>query len=87
MLKLIVGERAKKELSACDKRTKDRYERLIESILKDPFHGIGKPEKLKHIDNAWSRRVDDKNRLVYRVKGTSIEIISILTHYKKLKQN
>ena len=82
MRKLVVGEVIEKELPNYEKRIQCRYESLIESILKDPFHGIGKPERLKHID-AWSRRIDGKNRLVYRVTDTTIEIISILTHYKQ----
>nr|VFJ55753.1 MAG: toxin YoeB [Candidatus Kentron sp. DK] len=39
---------------------------LVDSVLLDPFSGIGKPEPLKHLSSsAWSRRVDHEHRLVY----------------------
>lgn len=85
MRKLIVGESLKKELKSYETQIQQRYERLIESILKDPFYGIGKPERLKHFNslNIWSRRVDKKNRLIYKVTDTTIEIISILDYHKQ----
>ena len=44
--------------------------------------GIGKPEPLKdNLAGYWSRRIDDKNRLVYRIRGANIEIISYAEHY------
>ena len=55
---------------------------LIEDIKKNPFRGLGKPEPLKHeVPPCWSRRINKKDRLVYRVKRNQIEIISILGHY------
>ncbi|MDR1915484.1 MAG: Txe/YoeB family addiction module toxin [Synergistaceae bacterium] len=47
----------------------------MNSILKDiersHFSGIGKPEPLKHERHGfWSRRIDDVNRIVYKVKRT-----------------
>ena len=29
----------------------------------------------------WSRRIDDKNRLVFRIAGEQIEIIQLRGHY------
>ena len=43
--------------------------------------GIGKPERLKHID-GWSRRIDDMNRLVYGVKDGHLHILSCRGHYE-----
>ena len=58
---------------------------LIEDIKKNPFKGLGKPEHLKYeIPPCWSRRINKKDRLVYRIKKNQIEIISILGHYQKL---
>ena len=35
----------------------------------NPFTGIGKPEPLKYdLSGFWSRRIDDKNRIIYEVK-------------------
>jgi len=55
---------------------------LLDSILKNPFKGIGKPEPLKHdYPSCWSRRISHKDRIIYRVERKSIIIISILGHY------
>ena len=55
---------------------------LIEDIKRNPFKGLGKPEHLKYeIPSCWSRRINKKDRLVYRIKKNQIEIISILGHY------
>lgn len=58
---------------------------LIEDIKKNPFKGLGKPEHLKHeISPCWSRRINKKDRLIYRIRRNQIEIISILGHYEQL---
>jgi toxin YoeB len=55
---------------------------LIEAISRDPFSGIGKPEPLKHqLAGCWSRRINDRHRLVYRVNGKTLVILSCIYHY------
>ncbi len=55
---------------------------LIEDIKRNPYKGLGKPEHLKHeFPPCWSRRINKKDRLVYKIKENQIEIISILGHY------
>jgi len=55
---------------------------LIENIKQNPFKGLGKPELLKYeIPPCWSRRINKKDRLVYRIHKRDIHIISILGHY------
>ena len=50
--------------------------------MRDNFKGIGKPEPLKdNLSGLWSRRIDDVNRLVYKVTDNSIEIIQCKGHY------
>ena len=47
------------------------------------LHGIGKPESLKaNLSGYWSRRIDDKNRVVYSVDDEYIKIISCKGHYE-----
>ena len=59
-----------------------RINLLIKDCLRQPFSGIGKPEPLKaNLSGFWSRRIDDTNRLVYRVDGASLVIISCRYHY------
>ena len=66
-----------------DCKTLKRINALIEDILRDdPFEGLGKPEPLKHIlAGAWSRRIDDTNRLVYVVSEQYVTILQARYHY------
>jgi toxin YoeB len=65
-----------------DRKTLKRINQLITDAQRDPFAGIGKPEPLKHIlAGAWSRRIDDTNRLVYFVTDDYIVILQARQHY------
>jgi len=65
-----------------DKKTLKRINKLITETLRNPFDGIGKPEKLKaDLSGFWSRRIDEKNRLVYAVDKNKVTIISCRHHY------
>ena len=44
--------------------------------------GIGKAEKLRgNLSGYWSRRIDDKNRLIYTLKDDKVDIFSCRGHY------
>ena len=59
-----------------------RINRLIQEIQRDPFTGIGKPEPLKHaLSGFWSRRIDERHRLVYAVSGVTLLIAQCRDHY------
>lgn len=61
-----------------------RINAIIRDIERDHFNGIGKPEPLKgNLSGTWSRRIDDVNRIVYRVSGEILEIISCKGHYEE----
>ena len=66
-----------------DKKTLKKINALIKDIQRSGAEcGIGKPEALKgELSRFWSRRIDEKNRLVYRVTGSNLEIVSCKTHY------
>lgn len=65
-----------------DKKTLKRLNALIKDAQREPFGGIGKPEPLKgELSGFWSKRIDDFNRLVYRVNGDTLEILSCKGHY------
>jgi len=65
-----------------DRKTLKRLNALITDAERSPFSGIGKPEPLKgELSGYWSRRIDDVNRLVYRVRGDTLEILSCRGHY------
>jgi len=60
-----------------DRKTLKRINLLIRDCLRQPFTGIGKPEPLReNLSGFWSRRIDDTHRLVYRVEGGTLVIIS-----------
>ena len=65
-----------------DKKTIRRINQLIQDIDRNYNKGIGKPEALKgNLSGWWSRRIDDKNRLVYRIQDNIIEIAQCRGHY------
>lgn len=65
-----------------DRKTLRRINLLITEVLRDPFAGIGKPEPLKHVlTGAWSRRIDDANRLVYYVTDDDVVVLQAREHY------
>lgn len=66
-----------------DKKTLKRINQLIRDTERDPYNGIGKPEPLKgDLSGFWSRHIDDTNRLVYRINGELLEILSCKGHYE-----
>lgn len=64
-----------------DKKTLKKINALLNDAMRNPFEGIGKPEPLKHRSGYWSRRIDDKNRIVYKVEGDSLIIAATKGHY------
>ena len=60
----------------------ERITRLISETARDPFHGIGKPEPLRHqLKGFWSRRINEEHRLVYQVTNDALIIASCRFHY------
>ena len=67
-----------------DKKTLKRINELIKDIERNGNLGIGKPEPLKgNLSGLWSRRIDEYNRLVYRIREDLLEIVSGRDHYGK----
>lgn len=65
-----------------DRKTLKRINTLLKDICRSPFEGIGKPEALKeNLSGFWSRRIDETNRLVYRVVDGRIEVYQCKGHY------
>ena len=71
------------ELQEKDKRLIKKINILIKDIKRNGNEGIGKPEPLQNELSAyWSRRIDDKNRLVYKVSDNQITIVACANHHK-----
>lgn len=65
-----------------DQKKLKKINALIKEISKTPFTGTGKPEPLKFkLSGYWSRRIDKKERIIYRVEKGKIIIISCKGHY------
>ena len=65
-----------------DKRILSKINSLIKDIKRRPFQGLGKPELLKHqLKGAWSRRINQEHRLVYRFHEDQLQIIQCRYHY------
>ena len=65
-----------------DRKTLKRINALLKDIERNNFDGIGKPEPLKgELSGFWSRRIDDTNRFVYRIRSGALEILSCMGHY------
>jgi len=57
---------------------------LISELKLHPYSGTGKPEALKHdLQGYWSRRINQKDRLVYRVEENivTVTVVAALGHY------
>ena len=64
-----------------DKKTIRRINALIEDACRDGYTGIGKPEPLRgDLHGFWSRRINERHRLIYRINGDAIEILACRFH-------
>lgn len=60
----------------------ERIAELLKDIEQTPFNGKGKPEPLKHqYSGYWSRRINRKHRLVYKVSADVIFVAKCRGHY------
>ena len=71
-----------------DKRLLKKANELLKDIERNGYSGLGKPEPLKaDLSGYWSRRIDDYNRIVYRIQEIDgqkfVEIVQCRSHYHK----
>lgn len=64
-----------------DKKTLKRINALVRDIERNGYNGLGKPEPLKGASERWSVRIDDVNRLVFKIKDDILEIYACKGHY------
>ena len=70
------------EWAKLDKKIYRKIVELIKDIDRSPFLGLGKPEPLKHeLSGYWSRRINDRHRIVYKVTDREVIIIACKYHY------
>lgn len=55
--------------------------KLLKEISEHPRTGTGKPKPLSgNRVNQWSRRINDKHRLVYEIKDETLIVIMLSTY-------
>ena len=65
-----------------DRKMALRAFEIIETVLRDPFQGIGKPEPLKYLaPGVWSRRLNQEHRIVYLVRDERVDYLQARYHY------
>jgi len=66
-----------------DKKLHKSLCKLLKEMLRsDPRTGLGKPEKLKHnLSGLWSKRISQKDRLIYKFDENYIYVFAIGGHY------
>lgn len=66
-----------------DRKTLRRILQLLRDIDRNGYEGIGKPERLSgDLFAYWSRRIDEANRIVYRIENDVIKIVQCGSHYR-----
>ena len=84
MLNIRFEPHAKRELVKLAKNPQLllKIQVLLKDTCEHPFSGLGKPEPLKHhLRGFWSRRIDTKNRLIYKVIEPDLIVVSLIGHY------
>ena len=67
-----------------DKKTLLRINQLIKDIQCNPLTGIGNPEVLRgNLSGLMSRRINAKDRLIYKIDKNNIYIVACRGHYEK----
>lgn len=65
-----------------DKKTLKKINRLLADISRNGYNCAGKLEPLKeNLSGYWSVRIDEQNRIVFRVNNGQVEIIKCRDHY------
>ena len=65
-----------------DRRTLRKINQLIVDITRNGNEGVGKPEALSgNLTGFWSRRINDKDRLIYKIDQENIYILACRYHY------
>ena len=65
-----------------DRKTLKKINALIDDICRNRNTGIGNPEPLVgNLTGYWSRRINDKDRLIYKIDEENVYILACRYHY------
>jgi toxin YoeB len=78
---------AYEQLRQNDKKLHENLCKILKEMLRgDPKSGIGKPEPLKHnLSGLWSRRLSQRDRIIYKFDSEHIYIFAIGGHYEQFR--
>lgn len=88
MYHVIFSPEAQKDIVNLSKKAPNafkKFQKIYEELKIHPKSGTGQCEQLKHYgEETWSRRLDKKHRLVYRVYDDVVKVfvLSAFGHYK-----
>jgi toxin YoeB len=68
----------------CDAKIFRKIIRMMEEIVKNPGFGIGMPKQLSGGEKYWSRRINQRHRLIYKVDKGCVEFLFCSGHYENL---
>ena len=71
-------------IKAGNKRQLKKIFTLFEELKQHPHTGTGKPKSLKYQQaGLWSRRIDDKHRILYKIdeEVITVFVIALWGHY------
>ena len=71
------------QLRERDNKMHNALRKLLKEMIRgNPASGTGKPEKLKHnLQGLWSRRLSQKDRLIYKFDDNYLYVFAIGGHY------
>lgn len=65
-----------------DRKILSKINHMIEDITRNGNKGVGKPEALSgNLAGFWSRRINDKDRLIYKIDNENIYILACRYRY------
>ncbi len=65
-----------------DQKTLKKLNKLFADISRNGNSGLGHPEALSgNLSGWWSREIDKKNRLIYKIEGDIIIVAQCKNHY------
>ncbi|GHU55576.1 Txe/YoeB family addiction module toxin [Clostridia bacterium] len=68
-----------------DKKTLRKVNILLKDIERNGYNCTGKPEPLKdNLNGQWSVRIDEANRIIFKINNGVIEIVSCKGHYSDI---
>lgn len=80
----IAKKQIEKHYKFGDKASVKRLDKILLELTNHPYVGVGNPEQLKHhLSGFWSRRLNQKDRLIYSVDENLVvvDVISAMGHY------